>query len=98
MNVFLKSVIPTWFSKDESTVRVNLNAAQQANVHSRLRPWGLMPSSRPETTSSSRPPIPSRQVKAAGTIGRFLNQHDNIQQDPIEVLVPVTIHLGSVEV
>lgn len=87
----IKSLISSWLPGEESPVRIDLNAAQQANVPSRPRPRGHMPFTRLETTTPSKPALPSRQAKAKGHIGRFLNEHDNIEQDPIEVVASLVL-------
>jgi hypothetical protein len=71
--------------RDEDAVPVGLTKAQQTNVPSRSRLRGSMPSTRLGATTCSKPAEPPRKTKPKNYTQGFLNKHDHVAQDPIEV-------------
>lgn len=86
MNILLSSLKDLFKPRDDDALSVDLAKVQQTNVPSRPRPQGSMPSTRSsEVTASSKSAVLSRKVNPKNGTKAFLDQHDHLQQDPIEV-------------
>lgn len=71
--------------RDDDAVPVDLTTGQQTNVPYRSRLRGSMPSPRLGATTCSKPAELSRKTKPKNYTQGFLNKHDHVAQDPIEV-------------
>ena len=94
MNI-LEGIRSFFHVSEKDTPQTHLTVSQQSNVPSRPHPQGSMPSTRSESSTSSKPGVSSNRADPKRFVRNLLDNDDHMQQDPIEVFALAILVLSS---